>query len=133
MVLSHQYLGQLDPKLHEAIAANTAIKFAGGVSAKDARALAGDMRTDAEMIESQERLSFAASIKGVTRQAVSIRVEAGRMEREPRMNAAERRQLREVMRAKYAVHHTEARIRTERPAAREDSSEPDTGQPMRWQ
>lgn len=132
MVLSHQYLGQLDPKLHEAIAANTAIKFAGGVSAKDARALAGDIRTDAEMIESQERLSFAASVKGVTRQAVSIRIEAGRMEREPRMNAAERRQLREVMRAKYAVHHTEARTRTERPAASEDSREPDTGEPMAW-
>lgn len=132
MVLSHQYLGQLDPKLHEAIAANTAIKFAGGVSAKDARALAGDMRTDAEMIESQERLSFAASIKGVTSQAVSIRIEAGRMEREPRMNTAERRQLREVMRVRYAIHHTEARARTERPAVTKDSREPDTGEPMTW-
>ena len=32
MVLAHQFLGQLEPRLHEAIAANTSIKFAGGVS-----------------------------------------------------------------------------------------------------
>ena len=32
MVLAHQYLGQLDGKLQDAFAANTAIKFAGGVS-----------------------------------------------------------------------------------------------------
>jgi hypothetical protein len=40
MVLAHQHLGQLDPKLQEAFAANTSIKFAGGVSARDARTLA---------------------------------------------------------------------------------------------
>lgn len=133
MVLAHQYLGQLDPKLYEAIAANTAIKFAGGVSAKDARALAGDLRTGPELIESQERLSFAAYIKGVTRQAASIRIDAGRMEREPRMNAAERQQLREAMRQRYAVHHTEAQ-----PAAPDETPDdpaddaPDTGEPMAW-
>lgn len=132
MVLSHQYLGQLDPKLHEAIAANTAIKFAGGVSAKDARALAGDLRADAEMIESQERLSFAAYIKGVTKRAVAIHIKAGRMEAEPRMSAEERNQLRDVMRKKYAVHHTEARARTERRDPTEPDPEPDTGEPMPW-
>nr|WP_295463823.1 ATP-binding protein [Mesorhizobium sp.] len=132
MVLSHQYLGQLDPKLHEAIAANTAIKFAGGVSAKDARALAGDLRADAEMIESQERLSFAAYVKGVTKRAVSIHIKAGRMEAEPRMSAEERSQLRDVMRKKYAVHHTEARAQTERRNPPDAPSEPDTGEPMPW-
>jgi hypothetical protein len=40
MVLAHQYLGQLEPKLQDAFAANTSVKFAGGVSNKDARALA---------------------------------------------------------------------------------------------
>lgn len=132
MVLSHQYLGQLDPKLHEAIAANTAIKFAGGVSAKDARALAGDLRADAEMIESQERLSFAAYVKGVTKRAVSIHIKAGRMEAEPRMSSEERNQLRDVMRKKYAVHHTEARVATERPGGPEPNVSEDTGEPMPW-
>lgn len=132
MVLSHQYLGQLDPKLHEAIAANTAIKFAGGVSAKDARALAGDLRADAEMIEGQERLSFAAYVKGATKRAVSIHIKAGRMEAEPRMCAEERSQVRDVMRKKYAVHHAEARARTERRDPSDAASEPDTGEPMPW-
>jgi hypothetical protein len=134
MVLSHQYLGQLDPKLHEATAANTAIKFAGGVSAKDARALAGDLRADPAMIEGQERLSFAAYIKGQTKRAVSIKVEAGQMEREPRMTKAERQRLRESMRQKYAVHYTEARVRS----GVEDEPETtqpdvDTGEPMKWE
>ena len=132
MILSHQYLGQLDPKLHEAIAANTAIKFAGGVSAKDARALAGDMRATAEMIESQERFSFAAHIKGVTRSAVSLRITAGRMEKEPRMSAAERSQLREAMRRRYAVHHTEARNAAKPDQEAPPEGEPDTGEPMAW-
>nr|WP_306263974.1 type IV secretory system conjugative DNA transfer family protein [Pararhizobium sp. IMCC3301] len=74
VILSHQFLGQLDTKLHEAIAANTAIKFAGGVSAKDARALAGDLRTDAGFIESQSKLHFAAFIKGQTERAVSLHI-----------------------------------------------------------
>ena len=77
MTLAHQYLGQLEPKLHEAIAANTAIKFAGGVSAKDARALAGELRTDAAFIEGQARLSFAAFIRGQHERAVSVAVQPG--------------------------------------------------------
>lgn len=136
MVLSHQYLGQLDPKLHEAIAANTAIKFAGGVSAKDPRALSGDLRADADMIENQERLSFAAYIKGVTRRAVSVAVPAGRMEAKPRMSGEERMRLRDVMRAKYAVHYSQARPPSsgmdDEPNSDVDPSPPDTGEPMPW-
>lgn len=130
MVLAHQYLGQLDPKLYEAIAANTAIKFAGGVSAKDARTLSGDLRADAEMIEGQERLSFAAYVKGATRSAVSVKVTPGRMEAEPRMDAAARAQLRQTMREKYAVHHTE--LRRTSPDKAVEETKPDTGEPMPW-
>ena len=106
MVLAHQFLGQLDGKLHEAIAANTAIKFAGGVSAKDARALANDLRTDASFIERQSKLSFAAFIKGETERAVSVRVEAGQLEQRPRMTEDERSELRDRMREQHAVHFT---------------------------
>ncbi|MBO6540264.1 MAG: ATP-binding protein [Rhizobiaceae bacterium] len=137
MILSHQYLGQLEPKLHEAISANTAIKFAGGVSSKDARALAGDLRTDAGMIENQDRLSFAAFINGVTKQAVSVRIEAGRMERAPRMDSDERRELRDLMREKYAVHHSEVGTADDADSEETDTSDgtddPDTGEPMPWE
>ena len=106
MVLAHQFLGQLDGKLHEAIAANTAIKFTGGVSAKDARALANDLRTDANFIECQSKLSFAAFIKGETERAISLEIEAGQLERRPRMTEDQRSELRDRMRKQYAVHYT---------------------------
>ena len=77
MVLAHQYLGQLDPKLQEAFSANTSIKFAGGVSAKDARSLAPMMATDASFIESQSKGVFAAYIRGVTKAALPLKFPFG--------------------------------------------------------
>jgi len=138
MVLAHQYLGQLDPKLYEAMAANTAIKFAGGVSAKDARALAADLRTEPAFIERQPRLSFAAFIKGQHAGAVSLAVEPGQMEARARMSEEERILVRQQMRARYAVHHTElfadateARgTEMERPSPPNDGR--DDGAPMKW-
>ena len=85
MVLAHQYLGQLDPKLQEAFGANTAIKFAGGVSNKDARALAPMLGCQPEFIESQPKGSFAASVRGLTTTALPLRFELGTMEKLPRM------------------------------------------------
>jgi hypothetical protein len=37
LILAHQYLGQLAPQVRDALSANTAIKFAGGLSESDAR------------------------------------------------------------------------------------------------
>lgn len=107
MVLAHQYLGQLEPKLQEAVAANTSIKFAGGVSAKDARTLAPMLYCDPALIESQPKLSFAAHIRGVTKTALPLKFPYGFMEAMPRMSKGEHEQLKGVMRSKYAVHYTE--------------------------
>lgn len=106
MTLAHQYLGQLEPKLQEAFAANTAIKFAGGVSAKDARALAPMLYTQAEFIESQPKGSFAAHIRGVTKGAVPLGFPFGYLENLPKMSKAERAALQQIMRDQYAVHHS---------------------------
>jgi hypothetical protein len=106
MVLAHQYLGQLEPKLQEAFAANTAIKFAGGVSAKDARALAPMLYCSPELIEAQPKGSFAAHVRGTTKGAVPLRFPFGYMEAEPRMDKAERTILRQTMRDRYAVHYS---------------------------
>jgi len=139
MVLAHQFLGQLEPKLAEAIFANTSIRFAGGVSAKDARTLAPDMRTDSDFIERQERLSFAAFVRGATRKAVSISVEPGAMERLPRMSEAERSAQRDRMRAIYAVHVDEIGRADQTAITGEPENdaenpvpEADTGEPMPW-
>jgi hypothetical protein len=107
MVLAHQYLGQLEPKLLEAFGANTAIKFAGGVSAKDARALAPMLYCQPELIETQPKGSFASHVRGHTKGAVPLRFPFGHMEQQPKMDNAERHALRQQMRAKYAVHFSE--------------------------
>ena len=107
MVLAHQYLGQLDPKLQEAFAANTAIKFAGGVSAKDARALAPMLYCGPELIEAQPKGSFAAHIRGQTKSAVPLQFPFGHMEATPRMEKGERAALQQRMRDRYAVHFSE--------------------------
>lgn len=107
MVLAHQYLGQLEPKLQEAFAANTAIKFAGGVSAKDARSLAPQLYTDPAFIEAQGKGSFAAHIRGVTKSAVPLTFPFGLMESLPVLSADERFAQRETMRSRYAMHHSQ--------------------------
>ena len=133
MVLAHQFLGQLDGKLHEAIAANTAIKFAGGVSAKDARALANDLRTDAAFIEKQSRLSFAAFIKGQTERAVTLAIEPGQLEQMCRMSDGERDAQRETMRQCYAVHYSEISADTDpKNSCSGEQDEPDDGEPQVW-
>jgi hypothetical protein len=106
MVLAHQYLGQLDPKLQEAFAANTAIKFAGGVSAKDARSLAPMLYCAPELIEAQPKGSFAAHVRGQTKAAVPLSFPFGYLEDLPRMSKAERTALQAVMRDRYAVHYS---------------------------
>jgi len=107
MLTATQFLSQMDNKLQDAVFANTSIKFAGGVSAKDASILAREMRTDTATIERQEKLSFAAFIKDTTKQAISIAVKAGLMERLPKMGTDDFTNQRDVMRERYATHYSE--------------------------
>jgi len=143
MVLAHQFLGQLDNKLLEAISANTSIKFAGGVSAKDARTMAAELRTEAGFVEGQDKLSFAAFVKGSTKHAVSISVTPGEMESLSRMSGAEKEMQRDAMREQYAVHYTEINKSqsfeddpndddTDNIDKPDDGLELDNGEPMDW-
>ncbi len=50
VLFAHQHLDQLTSDLRAAVAANTSIKIAGGVSDKDARAPAADMRTTTDFL-----------------------------------------------------------------------------------
>ena len=140
MVLAHQYLGQLDPKLQEAFGANTAIKFAGGVSNKDARALAPMLGCTPEFIESQPKGSFAASVRGLTTTALPLRFPLGHMENLPRMSAKEREALQIAMRERFAVHYSKLMTAASEPdatgaevpqseAAKRQQSKPDTPKP----
>lgn len=94
-VFAHQFLDQATPSLRASLAANTAIKMAGGVSTGDARALAPDMRTTADFILGQPRLHFACHIRNVTPSAVSVPVELGVLKDAPQMSAEAFEALRE--------------------------------------
>lgn len=107
MVLAHQYLGQLDPKLQEAFSANTSIKFAGGVSARDARSLAPMLYCDPALIEAQPKGSFAAHVRGVTKSALPLKFPFGHMEAMDRMSSDQRDALQQAMRERFAVHYSE--------------------------
>ncbi|WP_424970642.1 hypothetical protein [Dinoroseobacter sp. S76] len=72
LTMAHQFLGQLSSGLPDAMEANTSIKLAGGVSAKDARALASQMSADAEIIQRQPKGTFATFLRGLTDKAVPI-------------------------------------------------------------
>ena len=103
MVLANQYVGQLSAKLQESFSANTSIKFAGGVSDKDARALGPMLRCSPEFVFAQPKGHFAVSVRGVTNTAVSLGVPFGYLEAMPRMTAAEQDAVRAANRARYAV------------------------------
>lgn len=106
MVLAHQYLGQLEPKLQEAFAANTSIKFAGGVSAKDARSLAPMLYTDASLIERQPKGRFAAYARGVSSGAVPLSFPLGFLEAKERMDNEDSDALKAKMRDHYSIHYS---------------------------
>ena len=107
VIFSHQYLDQLTPSLRSSIAANTSIKLAGGVSDKDARALAADMRTSPEFIlgqAKQERSTrFACHVRNLTPSAISLTFPFGALETQPLMQIGAYRQLREDNSARLSV------------------------------
>lgn len=85
--LAHQTLDQLTPRLRSAILANTSFKCAGGVSAKDARALADELHTTPAFIEGMarhgDRSEFAIWVKHLTGRAIRLAVPLGFLERQP--------------------------------------------------
>ncbi len=120
IIMAHQYLGQLSPKLQEAFAANTSIKMAGGVSARDARAMAAEMRCTPEYIEKQPRACFAISLRG---EVLSYKTKLGLMEGLDRMTDEQFAEIRDEMRRKYAVHYSQIR---EQDAHMENHNAPNT-------
>ena len=90
LTLAHQTLDQLTPRLRASILSNTSFKCVGGVSNRDAHALAGELRTDADFIESMRRhktrSEFAVWLKHETPRAIRLSVPLGFLEREAIMD-----------------------------------------------
>lgn len=102
MVMAHQYLGQLSGGLQEAFEANTSIKLAGGVSARDARALAGQMSCDPDTIQRQQKGTFATYVRGLTDRAVPISFPFFVLEKKPKATKDEIDAIRQHSRQAYA-------------------------------
>tara|TARA_R100000789_G_scaffold294_1_gene1270 strand:+ start:45153 stop:47228 length:2076 start_codon:yes stop_codon:yes gene_type:complete len=134
MVMAHQYLGQLSGGLQEAFEANTSIKLAGGVSARDARALAGQMSCDADTIQRQPKGTFATYVRGLTERAVPISFPFFVLEKLPRATKDEVDAIRQHSRERYAeplrrrAEHT-ASDETEPPETEEKLDDDDPTKP----
>jgi integrase len=70
-------------------------------------ALAPMMHTTPELIEAQPKLSFAAHIRGASRQALPLKFPFGHLEDMARMDSEDWEELRQRMRDAYAVHFSE--------------------------
>jgi len=105
LTLAHQTLDQLSPRLRSAMLANTSMKCAGGVSAKDARALADELRTTPQFIEGMKRRGprseFAVWVKHLTGQAIRLSVPLGFLERQPTLDAEDYESLVVANRTRY--------------------------------
>ena len=89
VVLAHQFLDQLDSGLRSSMMTNPAIRFAGGVSQKDANALDSDMRTTNDVLmatrKTKTTTEFACYVRNLTPSAVTLQVPIGLAENEPQM------------------------------------------------
>ena len=105
VIVAHQYLTQLSQKTLDSLYANTSIKFAGGISDKDAYALARNMRCEPSFIAEQPKGSFASYVRNTTKNAVSLKfpfIQLGKV----RMKSEQYAKVLDKMRARYAVHYT---------------------------
>lgn len=127
LVLAHQRLQQLEPRVLDALYGATAVKFASKVSDAAAHALARDMHTTPEFILDQPRYHFAAYIRGMTANALSVGIPATDMNAMPRMTVAEQKCVRERLRERYAVGQRGPGLTPTRPERPTAAAQPPPG------
>lgn len=112
LTIAHQHLDQLTAGARAGILANTSIKLVGGVSVKDATALAPEMRCNSEFILSQKKASgsshFALFTKNITPQASVFEVPLGYAESCDRLSEAQYLELLDRSREVYGQSAQEA-------------------------
>jgi len=107
LILAHQNLDQLGAGLRSSVLASTSIKFAGGVSAKDANVLDSEFRCSADFLLSQKKegkhTEFACHVKNYTSKALSVTVPLGFVESLPTVDTSEQEALLEANRERYSA------------------------------
>lgn len=127
LTLAHQNLDQLTPALRASVSASTSIKFAGGVSAKDATALDSEFRCTSDFLLAQRKhkklTEFACYVKNYTRRGLSVSVPLGFVEKLPTLNRSEYETLLEGNRLRYcalATPYYQQTVETARALEREE-------------
>jgi len=107
LIFSHQNLDQLSTALRASVLTSTSIKFAGGLSSKDANALDTEFRTDAQFLLSQKKrgdhTEFACYVKNFTAKALSVSIPLGHVENMPTLDEDGYEELLEKNREMYSV------------------------------
>lgn len=105
VTLAHQYLDQLDTGGRSSVLANTSIKAAGGMNAKDAKSLASEMQVTSDYLQSMKKTvygsDFAFWVKHELPKAIKVNIPFGHLEKLERMNGTSFQELLERNREKY--------------------------------
>lgn len=106
LIFAHQNLDQLGAGLRSSVLSSTSIKFAGGVSAKDAHVLDSELRCSTDFLMSQKKerdyTEFACHVRNFTAKALSVHIPLGYVESLPTMDVSEQRLLLAENRALYS-------------------------------
>ncbi|MBI3700540.1 MAG: ATP-binding protein [Afipia sp.] len=102
LILANQRCAQVSPAVLDALC-NVSIKQARALSDSDAHTLARNMQTTPEFLSSQPEQTFATSIRGVTRNALSLQVPFLQLENLERMSIEDQEDIRSRMRLNYCV------------------------------
>jgi hypothetical protein len=106
LIFAHQNLDQLGAGLRSSVFASTTIKFAGGLSAKDAGTLDAELRCSSDFLlhqkKGKERTEFACFVKNYTSKALSISIPLGFVESRPQIGASDYESLIERNRKLYS-------------------------------
>ena len=126
--LAHQNLDQLDTGLRATVLASTSIKFAGGVSSKDANTLDSEFRVEASFLLDQKKrddyTSFACYVRNFTNQALSVRIPLGYVEALPTMSSESYEKLLRRSRDEYSAPSIEPTFDTPKAAKPKQRVEP---------
>jgi len=110
VTLAHQYLDQLDTSGRSSVLANTSIKAAGGMNAKDAKTLASEMRVTSDYLQAMKKTNygsdFAFWMKHDLPNAIKVNVPFGHLESLDRMNDFFFRELLDRNRQTYCWRYT---------------------------
>lgn len=134
LTLAHQNLDQLSSGLRASIMSSTSIKLVGGLSAKDAKTFAPDMRTNADFLQSMRKsagqTNFACYVRNQTETALKVSVPLGVLNELPQIGADTYAELIDVNRRLYCSPIDEVVFRSVDPA-NEPTAPTETSKPTR--